>query len=92
MEVILVYLANFFFPDDCFRINGELHHLSGSLLPENGENESYAQIYIHDPAVQLDMRNRLNQNLDPIIMSNLQAMLNETHPYAQLYTGISYYA
>ena len=69
----------------CFRINGELHHLSGSLLPENGENESYAQIYIHDPAVQLDMRNRLNQNLDPIIMSNLQAMLNETHPYAQLY-------
>jgi hypothetical protein len=40
----------------CFRINGDLHHLSGSLLPENGVNESYAQIYIHDPAVQLDMR------------------------------------
>ena len=40
----------------CFRISGELHHLSGSLLPEAGENESYAQIYIHDPADQLDMR------------------------------------
>ena len=69
----------------CFRINGDLHHLSGSLLPENGENESYAQIYIHDPAVQLGMRQRLNQNLDPIIMTSLQAMLHETHPYVLLY-------
>ena len=69
----------------CFRINGELHHLSGALLPENGGNESYAQIYIHDPAAQLGMRQRLNQNLDPIIMTNLQAMLHETHPYIPLY-------
>ena len=68
-----------------FRINGDLHHLSGSLLPENGENESYAQIYIHDPVVQLGMRQRLNQNLDPIIMTNLQAMLHKTHPYILLY-------
>ena len=42
----------------CFRINGDLHHLSGALLPEQGESESYAQIYIHNPAVQLDMRQR----------------------------------
>ena len=62
----------------CFCINGELHHLSGSLLPENGENESYAQIYIHDPAMQLGMRQRLNGNLNPIIMTELQAMLHET--------------
>ena len=63
----------------CFRINGELHHLSGSLLPENGEHEAYAQIYIHDPAMQLDMRQRLNENLNPIIMTELQAMLHDTH-------------
>ena len=69
----------------CFRINGDLHHLSGSLLPENGQNESYAQIYIHDPAAQLDMRQRSNQNLNPVIMTNLQAMLHETNPYVPLY-------
>src|SRR5882757_7036576 len=36
-----------------FRISGELHHLSGSLiaLPQNAS--VYAQIYIHDPAQQL---------------------------------------
>ena len=69
----------------CFCINGELHHLSGSLLPENGECEAYAQIYIHDPAMQLDMRRRLNENLNPIIMTELQAMLHDTHPYIPLY-------
>ena len=69
----------------CFHINGELHHLSGSLLPENGEREAYAQIYIHDPAMQLYMRRRLNENLNPIIMTELQAMLHDTHPYIPLY-------
>ena len=59
--------------------------MSGSLLPENGENESYAQIYIHDPAAQLEMRQRSNQNLNPIIMANLQAMLHETNLYVLLY-------
>ena len=74
----------------CFRINGDLHHLSGALLPEQGESESYAQIYIHDPAVQLGMRQRLNQNLNPIIMTSLQAMLHETHPYIPLYKQAYY--
>ena len=69
----------------CFCINGDLHHLSGSLLPENSENESYAQIYIHDPTAQLEMRQRSNQNLNPIIMANLQAMLHEINPYVLLY-------
>jgi hypothetical protein len=69
----------------CFCINGELHHLSGALLPEIGQPEKYAQIYIHDPAIQLGMRQRTNANLDPIIMTNLQAMLHETHPYVLLY-------
>ena len=59
--------------------------MSTALLPENGEPESFAQIYIHDPAIQLDMRQRANANLNPIIMTNLQAMLHETHPYVLLY-------
>jgi hypothetical protein len=69
----------------CFRINGDLHHLQGTLLPQPGESEKYAQIYIHDPALQLNIRQRLNPALNPIIMTNLQAMLHETHPYVLLY-------
>ena len=32
-----------------FRIQGELTHLSGSLLPEPNVNPCYSQLYIHDP-------------------------------------------
>ena len=69
----------------CFCINGELHHLAGALLPEIGQPEEYAQIYIYDPATQLGMRQRGNPNLSPIIMTSLQAMLHDTHPYVLLY-------
>jgi hypothetical protein len=69
----------------CFRINGELHHYMSAVLPQTGEPELFAQIYIHDPATQLGMRQRLNPDLNPIIMTNLQAMLHETHPYVLLY-------
>lgn len=34
----------------CFRINGQLHHHTGALLPEGNQPERYAQIYIHDSA------------------------------------------
>lgn len=69
----------------CFRINGELHHLSGALLPGDGEQPVYAQIYIHDPLLQLQMCRSNNLNLNPVIMTELQAMIHETHPYVQLY-------
>jgi len=42
-----------------FRISGELHHLSGALLQDDHHKpESYAQIYIYDPADQLPLRQR----------------------------------
>ena len=36
-----------------FRISGELHHLSGALLPPPGQAPVFAQVYIHDPQEQL---------------------------------------
>jgi len=68
-----------------FKINGELHHLSGALLPEEGQQPSYAQLYVHDPAEALNVRGNRNDNLLPQIMTELQAMMHETHPYVPLY-------
>src|SRR5436190_19564837 len=31
-----------------FRIQGELYHLMGSLLPADGQDPAFAQIYIYD--------------------------------------------
>ena len=68
-----------------FRISGELHHLSGALLPLAGDPPVFAQIYIHDPAQQLAERQGNNTNLKPAIMAIIQGGIHESHPYAELY-------
>ena len=68
-----------------FEINGELHHLSGALRPEEGQQPAYAQLYVHDPAEALNVRGNRNPNLLPQLMTELQAMMHETHPYVPLY-------
>ena len=35
-----------------YRLQGELHHRMGSLLPSEGETPKFAQMYIHDPQMQ----------------------------------------
>ena len=68
-----------------FRIHGALHHHAGALLPQENQPVCYAQIYIHDDVTQVDMRMANNPQLQPTIMSELQAMIHETYPYVALY-------
>jgi len=65
----------------CFKIQGELHHLTGALLPHGDQTPTYVQIYILDTAEQLNVRRANNHNLDPVVMDNLQTMLLDNHPY-----------
>ena len=58
----------------CFKIQGELHYLTGALLPHGGQTPMYAQIYILDTAEQLNVRRANNNNLDPVVMDNLQTI------------------
>ena len=69
----------------CFKIQGELYHLTGALLPHGDQTPIYAQIYILDTAEQLNVRRANNNNLDPIVMDNLQTMLLDSHPYIGQY-------
>jgi len=72
----------------CFKIQGELYHLTGALLPHSDQTPIYAQIYTLDTAEQLNVRRANNNNLDPIVMDNLQTMLLDSHSYIGRY----YYA
>jgi len=69
----------------CFKIQGELHHLTGALLPHGDQTPIYAQIYILDTVEQLNIRRNNNRNLDPTIMDDLQTMLLDNHPYIGQY-------
>jgi len=65
----------------CFKIQGELHHLTSALLPHGNQTPMYAQIYILDTVEQLNVRRANNNNLDPVVMDNLQTMLLDNHLY-----------
>jgi len=69
----------------CFKIQGELHHLTGALLPHSNQTPMYTQIYILDIAEQLNVRRANNHNLDPVVMDNLQTMLLDSHLYIGCY-------
>lgn len=68
-----------------FRIQGQLHHNSGALEPDDGAAPSYAQLYVHDPAAALEQRMNRNSTLSQNTMSALQTMLIQHHQYATVF-------
>jgi hypothetical protein len=70
-----------------FKLHGELSHRIGSLLPAEGEEPLYAQLYVIDTAHAHDMRmiNPWNAMLDAGVMQNLQDMLHNCHPAVQFF-------
>ena len=70
-----------------YKIQGACHHITGTLLPAEGRQPSYAQLYIWDPASALDIRmaNQANRDLDRMTMQILQDMLYRKHPSVALY-------
>jgi len=68
-----------------FWINGELYHHSGSLIPDDENAPTYAQIYINDEAAQRDAQMNRNPNLSPELIAELQAMILHDHPYIDIY-------
>lgn len=70
-----------------FRIQGDLAHWSGSLLPEPGRPPIYAQLYIYEPhtAVAHRMSNNANSGLRQDTMELLENIIRTHHQYAPVY-------
>ncbi|KAH8939712.1 hypothetical protein BDL97_15G050400 [Sphagnum fallax] len=66
-----------------FRIQGEMYHRIGSLLPQHDVQPQFCQLYIYDTANQLQHRQNIMPTLDPDILHELQTMLSKVNPYAQ---------
>ena len=63
------------------RIQGQMYHLIGSLLPATGEQPKYSQIYFCQE--ELERRSSVFNNLDITILSELQDMLHEHNSYVR---------
>ena len=68
-----------------FRIQGELRHLSGSLLPEESKPPSYSQLYIYDPNMAYRYRISRNETLSLHTMQTLQNVMWNHNAYTPIY-------
>ncbi|PBL03182.1 hypothetical protein ARMGADRAFT_1094064, partial [Armillaria gallica] len=68
-----------------FRIQGELYHRSGSLLPSHNQAPSYAQLYIYEPRDSIDHRCHNNHDLRRDTITLLETILRTHHQYALIY-------
>ncbi|KAK6021271.1 hypothetical protein OSTOST_13057 [Ostertagia ostertagi] len=68
-----------------YRIQGEVRHRIGSLLPEAGRNPLFAQFYVCDTQIGDTNRPAVISASQTQLCRELQAMLTEVNPYARAY-------
>ena len=69
-----------------FRIQGQVYHLIGSILPAEGESPKFAQIYFidnHDSEVAT--RCAIVDGLKPDIIRGINRLLHESHHYVEVF-------
>ena len=66
----------------CFKVQGKLHHLIGSLTPGSGLPK-FAQLYFVDTSHELENRLSHMDNLKTDILEALQKCLHEVNPYVK---------
>lgn len=68
-----------------FRIQGELYHRHGPLLPAENRPPTYAQLYFYDSQAALEHRRQQNSGLNTDTLRTLQDMVLSFHQYAHIY-------
>jgi Helitron helicase-like domain at N-terminus len=70
-----------------YKIQGQLCHVSGSLLPVAENDAKFSQLYIYDPEEAFRRRTQqsVNQGLNHDVLRTLQDMLYRTHSSVNLY-------
>ncbi|RIA89653.1 hypothetical protein C1645_824534 [Glomus cerebriforme] len=64
-----------------FKIHGQIYHHIGTLLPDEGQNPVFAQLYIYDTNHENSNRLCVIHNLNAEILQSLQYMLDTYNPY-----------
>lgn len=69
----------------CYKIQGDLYHRLGPLLPDEDNTPSYSQLYIWDNAEALDLRHQRNPDTNRETMASLQEMMHRRNPFVSVY-------
>ena len=69
-----------------FRIQGQVYHLIGSIVPTQGESHKFAQIYfINNEESEVATRSAIVSGLKPDIIRGINQLLHQTNHYVELF-------
>ncbi|CAG8741558.1 11526_t:CDS:2, partial [Funneliformis mosseae] len=63
-----------------FRIHGQVYHRIGLLLPEEGSQPAFAQLYIYNSVHENAYRHNVMVDLDNTILQNLLTVMDKCNP------------
>src|SRR5512138_351968 len=68
-----------------FRIQGSTHHLMGSLMPNDGTDPKFAQVYVYDGDMEAQIQRRGNiiGGLNEDFLRVIQQTMTDTNPWAK---------
>ena len=70
-----------------YRIHGEMFHLIGSILPDDGQRPSFLQLYFYDTDNELDNRMRYMTNRNQQLIRSLQEILRNANPWIHIFNS-----
>ena len=68
-----------------FKIQGEIYHRLGSLLPSDESSPKFSQIYFYDAEVATYERMKIFPNLDENVLKTFHQILSEINSYVKSY-------
>ncbi|KAL4626567.1 hypothetical protein ACB092_05G106000 [Castanea dentata] len=74
-----------------FKLNGQNHHIIGTLLPNDGQDPQFAQLYFYDTKNEVENRmnifsnGEIDSDLDPSIVDALVQMFDETNTLVKIF-------
>ena len=74
-----------------FKLNGQNHHRIGTLLPNDGQDPQFAQLYFYDTENEVQHRmnvfsdGQINSDLDPSIVDALVQMFDESNTLVKVF-------
>ena len=69
-----------------FRIQGQVYHLIGSIVPTQGESSKFAQIYfIDDRESEVDTRSAIVDGLKSDIIRSINELLHDSNHYVEVF-------
>ena len=72
----------------CYKIQGDLYHCLGPVLPGEDQIPSYSQLYIWDNAEALDFCHQRNPDTNRETMASLQDLMVRCNPFVNVYRQV----